>query len=400
MSEEVSSPVGIAAEADHQDATKRDRNRGLVYPMDERVPQTGELIEVAKDMYWARIPLPWSLDHINIYLADEGDSWTVIDTGANTSTGREAWASLREQSLGGKPISRVVGTHLHPDHIGLAGWLIDADGGRLSMTQGEYLLAHYLWSSAADGVADDEIAFLISAGMKPEYIEMVKQAGFGGFKKGVHKLPRTYDRLQDGSRITIAGAEWVVIIGRGHSPEHACLYCAEKNLMIGGDQILPTISSNVSVYASEPMANPLADWILSLHRLSLLDADPLVLPSHGRIFKGYEKRLKALIGGHDKQLQRLLRSLEEKPRSAVSAFKPLFGRVITGFDFFMALGESVAHLHTLESLGLAKREKADGVTLFSPTGKTYPDNVVGALQTLPSRELRSISDHGLPEKAA
>lgn len=362
----------------------------LEYPF-KGVPDGEHVIEVAKGIFWARVPLPWSLDHINVYLFDEGDSWSIIDTGTNGKKARATWEMLETTILGGRPIKHVVATHMHPDHLGLAGWLVKRHSAEFSITVTEYLMAQHLWLGASDVVPEVEIQHMLRMGVNPDVRPMIEAAGFGHFKKGVYELPPCYTRLEDGSDITLGGRKWRVIIGRGHSPEHACLLCLDEPLFIGGDQVLPEITSNVSVYAREPMANPLAHWLSSLERLKGVSGDPMVLPSHGPVFKGLGTRLEALIEGHLVKLARLHGFCSEA-KTPIETFPTLFRRKVEGMDFFLAIGEAVAHLHLLESLGLLERSMKDDVVRFKAVGDIAGMDILDKIRQMPGIPLRALSD--------
>lgn len=364
---------------------------GLIYPYGEAVPDGINVIKVAENIVWARIPLPWSLDHINVYLFDEGEGWTVIDTGAKGSTGIEAWTAFEDTVLQGKPITRVIATHMHPDHLGLAGWLVERHKAEFWTTQTEYMLASTLWNSAGAEFPENELTYLFRSGVDRSYEPMIRAAGYGNYKKGVYALPPSYFRIEDGSEFDLGGRKWRVVIGRGHSPEHACLFCLDEPLFIGGDQVLPAITSNVSVYAREPMGNPLAHWLSSLDRMKALPGNPLVLPSHGRTFFGLHTRLDALINGHLDKLAKLHDWCLE-PRTVVKTFRALYRRKIEGMDFYLALGEAVAHLHLLESLGLVSRSFDGEVYHFKSQGTYKRDEVLFAVNAQPGIMLRDIGD--------
>lgn len=376
---------------DHRLASSRPKDQILDYPYADKVPGGSDVIEVASGIFWARIPLPWSLDHINVYLFEEGDGWTVVDTGARGKTGMSAWETLESTVLGGRPIKRVIATHMHPDHLGLAGWLVERFDAEFWITQSEYLLANTLWHSAGAEFPENELTYLFRAGVDRKYEPMIRAAGYGNYKKGVHTLPSSYIRMEDGSELTLGGRRWRVVIGRGHSPEHACLVCLDEPLFIGGDQILPEITSNVSVYAREPNGNPLAHWLSSLDRMRAVEGNPLVLPSHGRVFLGLQTRLDALIGGHLDKLEKLHDWCMEA-RTVVKTFRALYRRKIEGMDFFLALGEAVAHLHLLESIGLVDRAFDGDVYLFSATGTFDRDGIMEQVNRQPGVAMRPLSD--------
>jgi glyoxylase-like metal-dependent hydrolase (beta-lactamase superfamily II) len=173
-------------------------------------------------------------------------------------------------------------------------------------------------------------------------------------------VPVSFVRFGDGDRLRIGERDWRVVIGSGHSPEHGCLWDEAGGLLIAGDQVLPGITSNVSLSLSEPEADPLGEWLASIKKLRSLPADLLVLPSHGEPFTGLHARLDALDRGHRDRLDALHRRLEE-PARAVDCFATLFARRIEDNMLGLATGEAMAHLRRLEVEGRAVRELRDGV---------------------------------------
>jgi glyoxylase-like metal-dependent hydrolase (beta-lactamase superfamily II) len=349
---------------------------GLSYPCGEP-PAPGTIKEVAPGVLWLRMPLPFALNHINLWaIADrdeQGPGWAIIDTGTKTPEVLAAWRQLiaADGPLAATPqgarLTRVLVTHMHPDHVGMAGWLTRKFQCRLWMTRLEYLSCRTLTADTGREAPDEAIRFYRQCGWPEEALDMYR-ARFGGFGKFLHALPDSYRRLTDGDRLDFDGQAWRVVVGRGHSPEHACLVNDALGVMISGDQVLPRISSNVSVFPTEPDADPLGDWIASIERLrhSLPDS-LLVLPAHGEPFRGLHARLDRLAGGHQRGLDRLRRSLASEPKRAIDVFGALFARPIDGQAELlgMATGESLAHLNHLLALGEALRETgADGVQRY------------------------------------
>jgi glyoxylase-like metal-dependent hydrolase (beta-lactamase superfamily II) len=321
-------------------------NRALIQPAFPDKPEPGQTMPVSDGIHWLRMPLPFVLGHINLWLLDEGESWTIVDTGVLVPDAQEVWQNTFANTMGGRPASRVIVTHLHPDHVGCAGWLTKEFGVELWMTRAEYLLARILVSDTEKSAPDVGIRFYTAAGFPPESMQNYEKM-FGMFGKYVSPIPEAYRRIKDGDHIYIGGAEWEVIEGRGHSPEHACLFDANRKLLISGDQLLPTISSNVSVHPTEPKANPLLDWLESLDRLKeRLPSDVLVLPAHGRPFYGAHDRIDALIEEHSTGLD-ALHALCEQPQRAVDVFPALFRARISEKNLIMATGEALAHLNYL-----------------------------------------------------
>ncbi len=309
-------------------------------------PETGEAIAILPGLKWLRLPLPFLLGHINVWLLRDGDGWAIVDTGIFTNATREVWEYVFKVYLDNAPITRVLVTHMHPDHVGCAGWLCERFDIELSMSREEYLMCRILVTDTGVTAPQEGRRFYRSAGFSAQNMDRYVEL-FGRFGKVVAPLPQSYRRLYRDLAFNIGQHQWQVIIGNGHSPEHACLYCPELNVLISGDQILPTISSNVSVFPTEPAANPLADWFASLHKLkSLLPGDVLVLPAHGKPFRGAHIRLDELIREHESGLEKL-RKLCREPKRAVDVFSSLFKSTITDSNLIMATGEAIAHLHYL-----------------------------------------------------
>jgi glyoxylase-like metal-dependent hydrolase (beta-lactamase superfamily II) len=353
-----------------------DHRHALSYPCGEP-PAPGTVREVAPGVLWLRMPLPFALNHINLWaLADEdeqGPGWAIVDTGTKTPEVLAAWRQLiaADGPLAATPqgarITRIFCTHMHPDHVGMAGWLARKFQCRLWMTRLEYLTCRTLAADTGREAPDDAIRFYRQTGWPEEALD-VYRARFGGFSKYLHALPDSFRRIVDGEMLTIGAQRWQVVVGRGHSPEHACLVSDELGVMVSGDQVLPRISSNVSVFPTEPDADPLGDWMASLaHLRATLGDHLLVLPAHGEPFTGLHARLDRLAHGHDRGLQRLRSSLGESPKRAIDVFGALFARPIDGKGELlgMATGESLAHLNYLVARGEAVCETgADGVRRY------------------------------------
>lgn len=340
---------------------------GLVYPFGETTPETGATLEIAPGVHWVRMPLPFSLKFINLWLIDDGESWSIVDTGMPLDDTKQAWRDIFEDKLDGRPVSRIIITHMHPDHIGNAGWLSRKfPGAELWITRLEYITCRMLVADTGREAPQAGIDYYRRAGWDEDQIQNYRDR-FGGFGRAISQLPDAYYRLEDGDRFEMAGETWSVITGNGHSPEHACLYCPALNLFISGDQLLPRISSNVSVFPTEPAGNPLADWLASCEKLrAMLPEDVLVLPAHNEPFVGATKRLTHLIDGHETALKRLHQRLSEAPRRVIDTFPALFGRKIEADSLGMATGEAMAHLNLLISRGEARVARVeDGVAWYA-----------------------------------
>jgi len=321
--------------------------RGLTYPWSRSVdPTPGEPEEIAPGVYWARFPMPMSLDHINIWLLEDGDGWTVVDTCLAMDDSRRIWEQLFSGFMQDKPVTRVICTHMHPDHVGLAGWLVERFGCELWMSREEFLMCRAMVSDTGREVPEVAIQFYRAAGYNEQQLQDYREK-FGGFGRAVSPLPNSFRRMVDRETLTIGDRYWQVIVGSGHSPEHTCLYCPALKILISGDQVLPKITPNVSVFPTEPHGDPLSEWLSSCARIrGILPDDLLVLPAHEAPFYGLHIRLTQIIESHQRDLAALYDHLDE-PRRAVDCFPALFKRKLEGHNFGLATGETLAHLNCL-----------------------------------------------------
>ena len=341
--------------------------KGLHYPLGRGGPEQGALIPLAPGVGWMRLPVPGSLRHINVWALDDrdaaGEGVALVDTGMNLPVAREAWDALFEGPLAGKRVTRVIVTHFHPDHIGLAGWLCERFGVALWMTRTEWLLARMLIADVRPVPPRDAFVEWRLAGWDEARIAKAAAQGWGRFAIVASMPPASFVRIADGDRIAIGERTWRIVVGSGHTPEHACLVDEAGGLMIAGDQVLPRITTNVSLTMNEPAGDPLGDWLASIDRVLTLPAGLLVLPAHGEPFTGLHTRLAALRDGHRGQLDALQAHLAE-PRRAIDCFSILFARAIDDSVYPLATGEAMAHLRRLEREGRAKADIRDGVAWF------------------------------------
>lgn len=339
---------------------------GLSYPFGGRGPAPGELMTIVPGLRWWRAPMRGPLRHVNGYvLGDTGaEGLTVVDTGVNDDEGLAAWEALLAGPLAADRIAAVLVTHMHPDHVGLAGWLCRRHAAPLMMSRAEWLYVRMLIADRRDETPPEMIAFWQAAGWNDAQVEAARAHGWGNFARLVAKLPLGFVRLVDGETRRLGGADWQVVVGSGHSPEHACLFDATRGVLIAGDQVLPRISSNVSLTVSEPDGDPLGDWLASIERFRRLPDDLLILPGHGDPFHGLHARLDALAGEHRQRLDMLAEHLAT-PARATDCFSVLFRRPIDDpMMLGMATGEALAHLRRLEIEGRAVREVRGGVWWF------------------------------------
>ena len=335
-------------------------HKGLTYPFGGAEPATGGVFQIAPGIDWVRLKIPGPLKHVNCWLLADTDGDALVDTGMNTAEARDAWKAIFSGPKANTRITKMIGTHFHPDHIGLAGWMCDHHAAPLIMTRAEWLTARMLAADARDSVPHEMLAFWRGAGWGPEQIDHATAKGWAGFRKIITPLPLSYTRIEDGDTLTIGTRDWRVVTGSGHCPEHACLLDEAGGILIAGDQVLPRISPNVSLGVTEPNADPLGEWFASIAKLKTLPADLLVLPGHGDPFTGLHTRLDAMDREHRERLDELAVFLAE-PRRAVDCFGRLFRRAIGPDVLGMATGEALAHLRRLEVEGRATRDTEDGV---------------------------------------
>jgi len=325
------------------------------YPF-ETPPAEGGTIEVAPGIHWIRLPLPMKLDHVNCYVLDEGDSWTIIDTGFASKRGRAIWNGLLRGPLAGKPVGRVIVTHHHPDHVGMAAWFIE-QGADLWMPRTAWLMARMLTLDEQPSYPSETVRFYKRAGMDADVLSGRLTERPFNFADCVQPLPLGYRRLIEGEVISMGGRDWTVRMGDGHAPEHATFW--HQDVVIGGDQLLPSISANLGVYPTEPEADPVGDWLAACERLEPFATDKqLVLGGHKLPFTGLPKRMQQYTENHHSALRRMRAHLSE-PRTAGQCFMPLFKREIGAGEYGLALVEAIGHLNHLYQLGDVSREERD-----------------------------------------
>ena len=344
----------------------------LEYLFDD-VPGPGQVREIVPGVLWLRMPLPMALDHINLYLLEDHDGWWIVDTGIAIGPTQELWEQVFSEHLQDKPVKAVISTHYHPDHTGMAGWLCEKWRVPFYMTQGEYLSGLSFSRTTQDHFSWTSEQFLRRGGYNAQQIETSRQR-FGGFGPYIKPMPTAYRRLVDGGALKINDRRWRVVVGKGHSPEHACLYCGALNILISGDQVIPKITSNISVMGTEPEANPLKQWFKSHDKfLESLPADALVLPAHNAPFHGLHERLRFLTEHHKDHLLALEEACLSGSPTAMDLLPVLFKRELDDSHLGLALGECIAHLNFLHQRGQLERTvDGEGRYCYQSIDSTLP----------------------------
>ncbi|ANQ83478.1 MBL fold metallo-hydrolase [Azoarcus olearius] len=318
----------------------------IEYPVAD-LPAPGTAVEIAPGIRWIRMPLPFALDHINLWLLDDGDEVAVIDTGFGLEPIQANWEAVLAAEP--RPLSRVFVTHHHPDHLGLASWLMQRNGATLHMSLGEFLGGQAVWHQLPGYSVADMVAQFRIHGLDDARLSALAERG-NAYRRGIPEIPQQYSRLFDGDQVEIGGQRWEVIVGYGHAPEHVSLYCERLGVLVSGDMLLPRISTNISVYAATPDDDPLGWFLDSLRRISHLPDNTLVLPSHGRPFKGIRARVAQLIAHHRERCDALVAACTQ-PRSAADLLGTLFARALDTHQVMFAMGEAIAHLNYLVKRG-------------------------------------------------
>lgn len=341
----------------------------LHYPLGDTLSPAGGTLEVAPGVRWIRMGLPFALDHINLWLLRDTlngtQGWSIVDCCIDKPESRALWEQIFATQLAGLPILRVIVTHMHPDHIGLAHWLCGRWQVPLWISATDFNVAR-MASQGTTGFGGDSAArFFASHGLTdPASIEKIR-ARANYYPSMVPAVPASYHRMMDGDAIAIGGNNWRCISGYGHAPEHIALYCDSLKVLIGGDMMLPRISTNVSVFDVEPESNPLALFLQSIDKFKSLPPDTLTLPSHGKPFTGLHQRIAQLQDHHRDRLSEVLDACLARPCSGADIVPLMFKRALDLHQMTFAMGEAVAHLHLLWFQGrLQRQQSTDGVLRF------------------------------------
>jgi glyoxylase-like metal-dependent hydrolase (beta-lactamase superfamily II) len=331
----------------------------ITYTVEEH-PAAGAAMEVAPGVRWLRMPLPFALDHINLWLVADGDAWAAVDTGIALDDVKDCWRTV----LRSHRLSRQIVTHFHPDHLGLAAWLEQETGAPMAMTLGEYAAAHLIIQQVPPFDAGTMAGFFRRHGLAEHWLEALAKRG-NAYRRGVPAVPASYQRLRDGDLIRIGKHDWRVIVGYGHAPEHASLHCEGLGVLIAGDMLLPRISTNVSAFSSSPDCDALGQFLDSIRAFTALPEDTLVLPSHGLPFRGIHARVDQLVEHHAARCEDLLAACAA-PRTAAELMPVLFPRELKdAHQVMFAMGEAIAHLVYLEKMQRVIRSEENGVIRFA-----------------------------------
>ncbi|WP_157505651.1 MBL fold metallo-hydrolase [Geminicoccus roseus] len=327
------------------------------------VPEPGVPVQLVDGIFWLRLRLPFALDHVNLWILDDGDGWTLVDTGLGDAPTKAIWDSLLGGFLAGRPVRRILATHFHPDHAGNVGSLVGRTGAELLMSRTEWLTARMLALDTSEDFVESGHRFDLACAL-PGDLRAHRASRGNYYRRNVDPVPYGFTRLKGGDRLRLAGSEFQVIIGEGHSPEQVTLFSAERNLLIAADQVLPSISPNVAVWPSEPHGDPLGGFQASFERYAGIGDEALVLPSHKTPFTGVQARIAQLQSHHQERLEATLAACATS-RTAAQVMLALFPRALDIHQVGFALGETLAHLNRLVESGAIRRTMSrDGVNLY------------------------------------
>lgn len=348
-------------ETNFQDSRQQTQvNAPLTY-LHEAAPASGVPVPVAVGVEWLRMPLPFALNHINLWLLADDAGYTAVDTGYATAEVQAAWRSV----LAERPLQRLIVTHFHPDHLGLAAWLEQETGAPLWMSQGDYLTGSMIHAGISPFSVTAMVDFFRRHGLDAERAAALEARG-NAYRRGVPAIPQRYRQLFSGDTIRIGPHEWRTIAGYGHAAEHMSLYCDELRVLISGDMLLPRISTNVAVQAASPDDNPLGLFLASIDAFRHLPADTLVLPSHGLPFCGLHARIEQLHAHHAERCEAVLKACVQRAYNAAELIPVLFEREFSDpHQTMFAMGEAIAHLNYLLHAGKLHRVEERGSIRFT-----------------------------------
>jgi glyoxylase-like metal-dependent hydrolase (beta-lactamase superfamily II) len=323
----------------------------LQFPFPEP-PAPGAVTEVAPGLFWARLALPFRLDHVNIYLLEDGPGFAVVDTGIGDAPTEDAWTALLDGFLRTRPLTRVIVTHFHPDHAGMAGWLCERFGIPLLMSQTEYLTSLTVLLDPAALDSEPYRSFYLGEGLDPDTTGKLLNQG-QRYLRMLTGLPRTFRRLIAGETLVIGARRFEVLTGGGHSPEQVMLYCEADRLLLAADQVLARISPNISVQAMDPQGDPLGIFLRSLAELKRsLPADTLVVPGHNLPFRGLHARVDELAAHHEARCAAIFDACAERGCTAADLVPVVFRRPIDDpHQMGFAFSEVLAHVNLMRRQG-------------------------------------------------
>lgn len=334
----------------------------------ENHPGHDQVVEVMPGVLWARLKLPFRLNHVNIYLLADGDGWTMVDSGFGNEESIAAWTTLFEGPLKGVKVNRLIVTHSHPDHVGLAGWITERFKCPLYMSQVEYLQSVYHQNRGTEERRNAQRLFFLHHGMDESLTDKLLGRG-QDYLKRVSILPPSYRRISHGDEVVIGSRRFKVITGGGHALDQVMLYCADDKLFLSADQVLSKISPNVSVWAVEPEQNSLGEYLFSLASLTTtLPYDVMVLPGHGVPFYGLKTRIKQLADHHEERCRLIAEACREVPQTSKDLVPVVFHKhTLDAHQMGFAAGELIAHVNYMLVEGRLTAEEAGGVLHFRTT---------------------------------
>ncbi|MCB9504465.1 MAG: MBL fold metallo-hydrolase [Deferribacteres bacterium] len=327
-------------------------------------PEPGKTQEVAPFVHWVCMPMPFLPGFVNCWLLESEDGFTLVDTGVNNTRTRTLWKQILEQHCSQKPLRRLIITHYHPDHIGLAGWFTQEYNVQLHMTQIEWLYARALFLLSDAALGEIMVDFYRRCDCEDEFLRFAQQSG-NTYAHTVSPIPHSFRRIRQSQELLLTHTTWQSQCSAGHSPAQLTLHNPMDEVMITSDEILPHITPNISVWPDEPFANPLQDYLDSLQNFEHISAETTMLPAHGYPTKDLPFRLKQLAHHHDGRLEKIYNSCKN-PQTASEVASTMLGTEVGLQQVFFAIGEAVAHLNYLVEKGeLVRSEEKNNIWRYS-----------------------------------
>ena len=328
-------------------------------------PAPGGIQEVAPGILWLRLPLPFRLNHVNVYLIEDGDGYALLDTGIDDEPTRAIWTALLAGLLAERPHTRIIVTHHHPDHVGSADWLVRRCGLQLEMSEAEYLSSLVLHLDPSALEADPYRRFYVANGLDPATTDLVVTQGHR-YLRMLSGLPATFRRIVAGEKLIIGGRVFDVLTGGGHAPEQIMLHCVDEKVFLSADQVLARISPNVSVFPRDPEGDPLGIYLRSLRELTAtIPEGVLVLPGHDLPFFGLHERIEAMRRHHEERCGEITGACREAALSGAELVPILFRRELDPHQTGFAFAEAMAHVNYMRRRSrLVLVPGSDGIDRF------------------------------------
>ncbi len=316
------------------------------------------------------LPVDYGIDHVNIYLIRDGEGWCLFDTGADCEAARALWLRALAGPLAAG-LTRIIVSHHHPDHLGLAVWLQERTGAPILMREEELAVA---WQTHVASASDRAycIDFMRRHGLAPEAAQQV----VGGVLQSnmACAVPERVEPLEAGQTLHIGDHAFDVLVLGGHSIAQICLYEPRLRLLLTGDQLLERITPNIGVWPYGE-TDPLPRYLDSLRIIAGMEIEH-VLPAHHRVYHAGVERAHGLVAHHQRALRKFMARLGAGGMNATELSYAVYGAQGDPLHGYLAMGETLAHLLWLARSGYVRGEETSAATRW------YPVTAAGGEPTL------------------